>query len=127
VLYFCTKHPKAKSLAPDGTSGTFETRRLSQRSSVVAASGRYVGKETDWRWEQGKDLSLVAWKTVEYKARNRWWRTTKSRKEFSRPEFANQNTKQKVSHHTINRILQGENVRRKTAQIVKQRQASLIG
>ena len=33
---------------------------------VVAASRRYVGKETDRRWEQGEDLSLVEFKTVVY-------------------------------------------------------------
>ena len=33
---------------------------------VAAASRRYVGKETDRRWEQGGDLSLVEFKAVEY-------------------------------------------------------------
>jgi hypothetical protein len=53
-------------LAPDGTPCTCETRGLLQRSSVIAASRRYVGKETDRRWEQGEDLSLVEFKAVEY-------------------------------------------------------------
>lgn len=51
VLYLYTKHPEAKSLARDGTPCTWETRGLLQRCSVVAASRRYVGKETDRRWE----------------------------------------------------------------------------
>src|SRR5204862_2493730 len=54
------------SLAPDGTACTCETRGLLQRSSVIATSRRYVGKETDRRWEQGEDLSLVEFKAVEY-------------------------------------------------------------
>jgi len=66
VLYLYTKHPEAKSLAPDGTSCMCETRGLLQRSSVVASSRRYVGKEKDRRWEQGEDLSLVEFKAVEY-------------------------------------------------------------
>jgi len=66
VLYLYTKHPEAKSLAPDGSPCTCDTRGLLQRSSVVAASRRYVGKETDRRWEQGEDLSLVEFTSVEY-------------------------------------------------------------
>ena len=34
VLYLYTKHPEAKSLAPDGTSRTCDTRGLLQRSSL---------------------------------------------------------------------------------------------
>jgi hypothetical protein len=66
VLYLYTKHLEAKSLAPDKTTCTCETRGLLQRSSVIAASRRYVGKETDRRWEQGEDLSLVEFKSPEY-------------------------------------------------------------
>jgi hypothetical protein len=66
VLYLYTKHPEAKSLAPDGTPCTCDTRGLLQRSSIVVASRRYVGKETDRRWEQGEDLSLVEFKSFEY-------------------------------------------------------------
>jgi hypothetical protein len=66
VLYLYTKHPEAKSLAPYGTPCTCETRGLLQRSSITAASRRYVGKETDRRWEQGEDLSLVESKSLEY-------------------------------------------------------------
>jgi hypothetical protein len=63
VLYLYTKHPEAKSLSPAGSSCTCDTRGLLQRASVVAASRRYVGKETDRRWEQGEDLSLVEFKS----------------------------------------------------------------
>jgi hypothetical protein len=49
VLYPYTKHPEAKSLAPGGTPCNCDTRGLLQRSSVVAASRRYVGKKTDRR------------------------------------------------------------------------------
>ena len=66
MLYLYTKHPEAKSLAPNGTPCTCETRGLLQRSFVVAASRRYVGKETDRRWEQGEDLSLVEFTSFEY-------------------------------------------------------------
>ena len=66
VLYLYTKHPEAKSLAPDGTLCTCDTRGLLQRSSVLAASRRYVGKEADRRWEQGEDLSLVEFQSFEY-------------------------------------------------------------
>jgi hypothetical protein len=63
-LYPC--HPESKSLAPDGTTCTATTRGLLQRASVSAVTCRYIGKETDRRWEQGEDLSLVSFTPVEY-------------------------------------------------------------
>jgi len=63
-LYPC--HPESKSPAPDGTPCAASTRGLLQRASVSAATSRYVGKETDRRWEQGEDLSAVSFTPVEY-------------------------------------------------------------
>lgn len=120
VLYLYTKHPEAKSLAPDGTSCTCETRGLLQRSSVVAASRRYVGKETDRRWEQGEDLSLVEFKAVEYQGSKLVVASEEIRQQILKTGIRKLERDTRVSHHTLERILKGESVRRKTlAKIVK--------
>lgn len=124
VLYLYTKHPEAKSLAPDGGSCTCETRGLLQRSSVVAASRRYVGKEADRRWEQGEDLSLVEFKTVEYEGSKQVVASDEIKEQILKTGIRKLERETGVSHHTIDRILKGWNVRRKTlAKIVRQVQS----
>src|SRR5215831_15593290 len=47
------------SLAPDGTPCTGATQGLLLRSKIVAGKLIPVGKETDRRWEQGEDPSML--------------------------------------------------------------------
>jgi hypothetical protein len=51
--------PETKSLAPDGTPCTGATCGLLLRASVTGGKLVPVGKETDRRWEQGEDPSMV--------------------------------------------------------------------
>lgn len=60
------EHPEAKSLAPDGTPCEAHTSGLLQRAHVTAGEFRYVGKETDRKWEEGDDISVLEFKTTEY-------------------------------------------------------------
>jgi hypothetical protein len=60
-------HPEAKSLAPDGGPCDGQTRGLLQRTPVVASGFRFIGKETDRRWEQGEDISIVESEVQEYR------------------------------------------------------------
>jgi len=60
------EHPEAKSLGPDGTSCKAATRGLLKRAHVVAGEIRYVGKETDRKWEEGDEISILEFKTTEY-------------------------------------------------------------
>jgi hypothetical protein len=60
------QHPEAKSLAPDGTPCTAETRGLLKRAHVLAGDIRYVGKETDRKWEEGDEISVVEFAATEY-------------------------------------------------------------
>ena len=54
------QHPEAKSLAPDGTRHAAEdTRGLLKRAHVVAGEIRYVGKETDRKWEEGDEIGSL--------------------------------------------------------------------
>jgi hypothetical protein len=114
ILYLYTKLPEAKSLAPDGTPCTCDTRGLLKRSSVVAASRRYVGKETDRRWEQGEDLSLVEFKTVEYQGSKQVVASDEIKQGILETGIRKVERETGVSHHTLDRILRGGAVRRKT-------------
>lgn len=66
LLIECQEHPEAKSLAPDGTPCVANTSGLLQRAHVISGEFRYVGKETDRKWEEGDDISVVEFKTTEY-------------------------------------------------------------
>lgn len=60
------QHPEAKSLAPDGTPCRADTKGLLQRAHVIAGDIRYVGKETDRKWEEGDELSILDFAATEY-------------------------------------------------------------
>jgi hypothetical protein len=65
-------HPEAKSLGPNGNPCEFDTRGLLQRAQVVAKFPPiYIGKESDRRWEEGEDWSLLESKNIEYKRRGK--------------------------------------------------------
>ena len=66
ILRLYARHPESKSLAPDGTTCKAGTRGLLKRASIIAGQLRYVGKETDRRWTEVEDLSLLTFKTMEY-------------------------------------------------------------
>jgi hypothetical protein len=63
--------PEVKSLAPDGTPCTATTRGLLQRARITAGRLVPVGKETDRRWEQGEDPSMVDSDIYVYERRTR--------------------------------------------------------
>ena len=61
-------HPEAKSLAPDGRPCGDDSAGLLQRMPVVAAPEcRFIGKETDRRWERDDDISVLNPRLVEYR------------------------------------------------------------
>jgi len=69
LLYEYVQHPEAKSLGPDGQPCKSQTRGLLQRAHIVAGELVYVGKETDRKWEEGEDISVVAFRPVQYRMR----------------------------------------------------------
>jgi hypothetical protein len=60
------EHPEAKSLAPDSTPCKADTKGLLKRAHVIAGEFRYVGKETDRKWEEGDEISVLEFTTTEY-------------------------------------------------------------
>jgi hypothetical protein len=65
------QHPEAKSLAPDGTACGADTQGLLQRAYVIAGEIRYVGKETDRKWEEGDEISVLEFAATEYGRKGR--------------------------------------------------------
>jgi hypothetical protein len=121
VLPLYTKHPEAKSPAPDGTPCNCDTKGMLKRSSVVEASRRYVGKEADRRWEQGADLSLVEFKSFEYQQSKQVVADQGIKNDILKIGIRKLERETGISHHTLGKILKGEAVRRKTlAKIVTQ-------
>jgi hypothetical protein len=60
------EHAEAKSLGPDSEPCKADTRGVLQRAHVIAGDIRYVGKETDRKWEEGEDPSLLEFASTEY-------------------------------------------------------------
>lgn len=60
------RHPEAKSLSPDGNVCGPETEGLLKRARVIAGEIRYVGKETDRKWEEGDEISVLEFAATEY-------------------------------------------------------------
>ena len=65
------QHPEAKSLAPDGTPCKADTKGLLKRAHVIAGEIRYVGKETDRKWEEGGEISILEFAAAEYGRKGR--------------------------------------------------------
>ena len=53
-------------MAPDGSPCKADTRGLLARAQVIVGEFRYVGKETDRKWEEGDDISVLEFNTTEY-------------------------------------------------------------
>jgi hypothetical protein len=65
------KKPEVKSLSPDETRCTAKTQGLLGRVQIVARRIIPVGKETDRRWEQGEDPSMIDSDVYTYEKRTK--------------------------------------------------------
>jgi hypothetical protein len=60
VILLHQAHTESKSLAPDGTPCDWQTKGLLLRTQVTAhGAPAFIGKETDRRWEQEEDISML--------------------------------------------------------------------
>jgi hypothetical protein len=121
VLRLYPYHPESKSLAPNGETCSATTRGLSQRRCVVADRLRYVGKETDRRWEQGKDLSLTSFSPVEYAASGKMIVADDSVLEaMAKCPMREMMRKTGLSQHTLEAVRDRKAVRSRTLAVLKQ-------
>ena len=108
------EHPEAKSLAPDGRPCGADTRGLLQRAHVIAGEFRYVGKETDRKWEEGDDISVLEYKTTEYGRKRIIVADPPLSDEIRAIGVRKTMGLTKMSQHTIEKLICGKAVKRKT-------------
>jgi hypothetical protein len=108
-------HPEFKSLAPDGTACSANTAGLLRRASITAGEIVPIGKETDRRWEQGEDPSLVDYKITEFRKRSKLVIADASdRRRWKRMGVRPMMRKSGLSQKAVSAIIEGEPVRRQT-------------
>jgi hypothetical protein len=91
---------------------------LLKRASIVANEIVPVGKETDRRWEQGEDMSLLDFKVLEYReSGNLVIALPSDRKRWSNREVRKLMRESKLSQKVVYAILNGRPVRRRTLAI----------
>ena len=115
ILRLYLRRPESKSLAPDGSHCVADTQGLLRRSSIVARQIIPVGKETDRRWEQGEDMSMLDFKVLEYRPSGKMVVADQTlRNEVAKQGVRELMRKTGLSQHTIEAIRAGQPVRRRT-------------
>lgn len=113
--------PETKSLAPDGTPCTGTTHGLLQRTRITAGKLVTVGKETDRRWEQGEDPSMVDSDIYIYEKRTRLViANPKEQQRFKAIGLRRLAWESKLSLTPVGNAIKGKGVRPRTLSIIRQ-------
>jgi hypothetical protein len=119
--------PETKSLAPDGTPCIGTTRGVLQRARIAAGKLVPVGKETDRRWEQGDDPSMVDSDIFIYEKRMKLVIADSSeRKKWSAIGLRRLIRESKLSQAPVSNALKGKPVRPRTLAIIRQTAARIL-
>jgi len=108
------EHPEAKSLAPNGGPCEADTSGLLQRAHVIAGELRYIGKETDRKWEEGEDISIFEFKTTEWGRAKKVEAPSELRDKTCKLSLRELVRRTGMSRHTILKVRRGEITRRST-------------
>jgi hypothetical protein len=108
------EHPEAKSLAPDGSQCQADTRGLLQRAHVIAGELRYVGKETDRKWEEGDDISVLEFKTAEYGREKKVVATEEVKNDIKKIGIKKCSRESGFTRFFVRKLLRGRTVRRRS-------------
>jgi hypothetical protein len=120
--------PEAKSLAPDGTPCTGATQGLLRRAKITASNLIPVGKETDRRWEQGEDPSMLDFGIHVYeKQRKMVVAAASERKRWCLIGLRRLMRESKLSQAPVSRAIKGKPVRRQTLSIIRQAATRIKG
>jgi hypothetical protein len=126
VLHNYLGKPEEKSLAPDGTPCTGTTQGLLLRTKIIAGKLVPVGKETDRRWEQGEDPSMLDSQVYVYeKQRKTVVADLSERKHWSTIGIGRLMRESKLSQAPISNAIKGKPVRRQTLSIIRQTAAKI--
>jgi len=113
--------PETKSLAPDGTPCTGTTHGLLQRARITAGKLVPVGKETDRRWEQGEDPSMIDSDIFVFEKRTKLVIADASeRKKWSAIGLRRLMRESKLAQTPVSNALKGKPVRPRTLAIIRQ-------
>ena len=115
ILNQYLRKSEVKSLAPDGSPCTGETHGLLQRARIVAGRVTPTGKETDRRWEQGEDPSMLEFEILEYTKRGRLVvAEARDRKKWVKLGVRRLMRATNLTQKTVYSILSGKGVRPQT-------------
>jgi hypothetical protein len=112
ILNQYLRKPEVKSLAPDGTRCTGKTQGLLRRTNILARQPIPVGKETDRRWEQGEDMSMLDFAVEHYQRKGKMVVADLSDcKRWKQAGVRNGMRRSGLSQKAVSAILNGEPVR----------------
>src|SRR5262249_5220323 len=118
--------PETKSLAPDGTPCVGMTQGLLQRATINARKIVPVGKETDRRWEQGEDPSMIDSEVYTYEKRTKLAIADPSeRDKFAAIGWRRLARESRLSLPAVGNVIKGVGVRPQTLSILRQTAARL--
>ena len=118
---------ETKSLAPDGTPCTGATRGLLQRARITAGKLVPVGKETDRRWEQGEDPSMIDSDIYVFEKRTKLVIADPSeRKKWAGIGLRRLMRESKLTQAPVSNALKGKPVRPQTLSIIRQTADRLV-
>jgi hypothetical protein len=119
--------PEVKSLAPDGTPCIATTRGLLQRARITAGRLVPVGKETDRRWEQGEDPSMIDSDIYTYEKRTKLVIADPAeRKRFVAIGLRRLARESNLSLAPVGKAIKGKGVRPQTLSIIRQTAARIL-
>ena len=120
--------PEVKSLAPDGTPCTGATQGLLLRAKIAAGNLIPVGKDTDRRWEQGEDPSMLDFGIHVYeKQRKMVVADASERKKWSAIGLRRLIRESKLSQEPVSRAIKGDPVRHQTLSTIRQAANRITG
>jgi hypothetical protein len=126
VLHNYLNKAEVKSLAPDGTPCTGETQGLLGRAKITAGNLVPVGKETDRRWEQGEDPSMIDPAVYVYEKRTKLVIANPSeRKRWEAIGLRRLMREGNLAQAPVSNAINGKPVRRQTLSIIMQAAARL--
>jgi hypothetical protein len=112
---------ETNSLAPDGTPCVGATRGVLQRARITAGKLIPVGKETDRRWEQGEDPSMIDSGIYIFKTRRKLVIADPSeRKKWRAIGLRRLMRESHLSQTPVSNALQGKPVRPRTLPFIRQ-------
>ncbi len=120
--------PEVKSLAPNGAPCDGATHGLLGRAKITAANLVPVGKETDRRWEQGEDPSMIDSDIRVFEKQSKLVIADPSeRKRWSDIGLRRLMRESKLSQDPVSKAIKGKPVRRQTLSTIRQAAKRITG